>query len=69
MLDIERGKRVVARVAPVAAVDGFPIDRIDAFLAQGPQLAAADRAGMADDARRVRAQLSSSRGRIDPWAS
>ena len=69
VLDIERGKRVVARVTPVAAVDGFPLDRIDALLAQGPQLAAADRAGMADDVRRVRAQLSHSRGRTDPWVS
>lgn len=69
VLDIERGKRVVARVAPVAAADGFPLDRIDALLALGPQLAAADRAGLADDARRVRAQLGNSRGRTDPWVS
>ena len=61
--DIERCKSVVARVAPVAAVDGFPIDRLDAMLAQGPQLAAADRARLADDARKVRAQLSKARNR------
>ncbi len=69
VLGIERGKRVVARVVPVAAVDGFALDRVDALRAQGPQLAAADTAGMAADARRVRAQLSPSRGRTDPWVS
>ena len=68
-LDIERGKRVVARVAPVAVVDGFPLDRLDAMLAQGPQLAAADSASLADDARKVRAQLSKARSRTDPWVS
>jgi hypothetical protein len=69
VLDIKRGKRVVARVAPVAAVDGFPLDRLDAMLAQGPQLAAGDRASMADDTRQVRAQLNKARGRTDPWVS
>ncbi len=69
VLDIERGKRVAARVVPVAAVEGFPLDRLDAMLAQGPQLAAADRTSMADDTRKVRAQLSKARGRTDPWVS
>ena len=69
VLDIERGKRVVARVAPVGAVDGFPLDRLDAMLAQGPQLTAADRAGMADDTRKLRAQMRKARSRTDPWGS
>jgi len=69
VLDIERGKRVVARVAPVAAVEGFPLDRLDALLAQGPQLATAERASMADDTRQVRTQLGKARGRSDPWGS
>ena len=69
VLDIERGKRVVARVVPVAAVDGFPLDRLDAMLAQGPQLATADRASMAEDIRQMRAQSSKARSRTDPWGS
>lgn len=69
VLDIVRGKRVAARVVPVTAVDGFPLDRLDALLAQGPLLVAADRAGLADDARKVRAQLSKARSRSDRWIS
>ena len=69
VLDIERGKRVVARVVPVAAVDGFPLDRLDAMLAQGPQLATADRASMAEDTRQMRAQSSKARSRTGPWGS
>lgn len=66
VLNIERGKRVVARVSPVSAVDGFPIDHLDALLARGPQLDAADRKAMVKDLRAARAQ---SRSRADPWAS
>jgi hypothetical protein len=69
VLDIERGKRVVARVAPVAVGEGFPLDRLDEMLARGPQLAAAERASMADDTGQVRAQLSKARSRTDPWVS
>ena len=66
VLDIERGKRVVARVSPVSAIDGYPIAQLDALLARGPQLDAADRKLMAKDLRAMRAQ---SRSRTDPWAS
>jgi hypothetical protein len=66
VLDIERGKRVIARVSPVAAADGFPIEQLDALLAKGPQLSAADRQSMADDVRTARARLVK---RADPWAS
>jgi hypothetical protein len=66
VLDIERGKRIVARVSPIAAADGFPIDQLDVWLAKGPLLGAADRQAMAKDVRSVRAQLVN---RADPWAS
>ena len=66
VLDIERGKRVVARVSPVSPIDGYPIAHLDALLARGPQLDAADRKMMAKDLRAMRAQ---SRSRTDPWAS
>lgn len=69
VLDIERGKRVVARVSPVAATDGFPIDRLDDLLAQGPQLDAADKGAMARDVRAARTHLASARRKADPWAS
>ena len=69
VLDIERGKRVVARVFPVAAADGFPVNRLDDFLAKGPQLDDADRAAMARDLRAVRTRLGSTRRSGDPWAS
>ena len=36
VLDIERGKRVVARVSPVDFSDGFPLAQLDDFLARGP---------------------------------
>ena len=66
VLDIERGKRVVARVSPVTPSEGYPILQLDALLAAGPQLKPAERASMANDVRSIRAQL---RGRVDPWAS
>ena len=69
VFDIERGKRVVARLSPVSAVDGFPIGQLDAFLAKGPQLDAADQKSMAKDVRAVRTRLPNSRKRADPWAS
>ena len=64
-LDIQRGKRVVARVLPAVASTGFPIDRLDELLAKGPQLTAAERQSMAADVRAQRARLT---GRDDPWA-
>ena len=65
-LDIQRGKRVVARVLPAVASTGFPIDRLDELLAKGPQLTAAERQAMVAD---VRAQRSKLTARDDPWAS
>ena len=66
VLDIERGKRVVARVSPVAAIKGYPIAQLDALLARGPRLNAADRKMMVKDLRAMRAQT---RSRTDPWAA
>ena len=66
VLNIERGKRVIARVSPVSAVDGYPIDQLDALLARGPRLDAADRNAMVKDLRALRAQT---RSRADPWVS
>lgn len=65
-LDIQRGKRVVARVLPAAASHGFPIDQLDDVLARGPQLKSGERMAMAGDVNTVRAKLTSRR---DPWAS
>lgn len=65
-LDIQRGKRVVARVLPAVASDGFPLARLDDFLSKGPQLKVAERQSMAKDVRVLRAGLVS---RDDPWAS
>ena len=65
-LDIQRGKRVVARVLPAVASDGFALDRLDDFLARGPQLSASERQAMAGDLGAVRAQLTVAG---DPWAS
>lgn len=64
VLDIERGKRVIARVSPVALTDGFPIDQLDDFLAKGPQLGA-DRKSMAKDVKAVRTKL---RNRASAWS-
>ena len=65
-LDIQRGKRVVARVLPAVASVGFPIDRLDELLAKGPQLTAAERQSLAADVRTQRSRLTA---RDDPWAS
>ena len=65
-LDIQRGKRVVARVLPAVASDGFALDRLDDFLARGPQLGDDERQAMASDLGAVRSQLSAP---DDPWAS
>lgn len=65
VLDIERGKRIVARVSPAGQADGFPIGQLDDLLSNGPQLSAPDRQAMVTDVRAVRAQL---RSKADPWA-
>ena len=64
-LDIQRGKRVVARVLPAVASNGFPIDQLDDALAKGPQLKTSERLAMAEDVCSVRAGLKT---RADPWA-
>jgi antitoxin (DNA-binding transcriptional repressor) of toxin-antitoxin stability system len=66
VLDIERGKRVVARVSPVSAADGFPVSQLDALFARGPHLDPEDRKAMLKDLRAARTQLPS---RAGPWAS
>lgn len=63
-LDIQRGKKLVARVLPAGTTDGFPIGKLDEMLAKGPQLSAAERQTMANDVAAVRANLAS---RSDPW--
>lgn len=63
-LDIQRGKIIVARVLPAGTTDGFPIDRLDAMLAKGPQLSASERLAMAEDLGAARASLTT---RDDPW--
>lgn len=64
-LDIQRGKRVVARVLPAVASNGFPIDQLDDALANGPQLKASEKLAMAEDVRSVRTSLKTKR---DSWA-
>lgn len=65
-LDIQRGKRVVARVLPAVASAGFPINQLDDFLAEGPQLKPSERAAFADDIRAGRTLMKT---KSDPWAS
>jgi hypothetical protein len=65
-LDIQRGKKVVARVLPVGAPDGFPLTQLDELLAKGPQLSATERRALVSDLSAVRSGLE---GRGDPWAS
>ena len=64
-LEIQRGKRVIARVLPAVASSGFPIDQLDDVLAKGPQLTASERLALAEDIRSVRTGLKS---KSDPWA-
>ncbi len=63
-LDIQRGKKLVARVLPAGKLDGFPIASLDDMLAKGPQLSASERQTMTEDLRAVRANLTT---RTDPW--
>ena len=65
-LDIQRGKRVVARVLPALASDGFALDRLDDFLARGPQLSVSERQAMANDLGAARARMTAAG---DPWDS
>lgn len=78
VLDIERGKRVVARLSPVPRVppvpsvlpvpsvsvsNGFPIAQLADLLAKGALLAA-ERKRMAKDLAAVRSRLVA---KADPW--
>lgn len=63
-LNIQRGKKLVARVLPAGKSDGFPIASLDDMLAKGPQLSASERHAMADDLGAVRANLTT---REDSW--
>ena len=68
ILDIERGKRVIARVSPVPTAsgnDGFPIAQLAGLLAKGALLAA-EQKRMAKDLKAVRSSLGA---RADPWGS
>ena len=64
-LEIQRGKRVIARVLPAVASSGFPIDQLDDVLAKGPQLTSSERLALAEDIRSVRTTLKT---KSDPWA-
>jgi hypothetical protein len=55
---------VIEGTSSVPSADGFPVDKLDDFLANGPQLGA-DRKFMAKDVREVRVKL---RGRAIPWS-
>lgn len=57
VLDIERSKRIVARISPARQADGFPIQQLDDLLGKGPQLSATDKLLMDSDVRAVREQL------------
>ena len=57
VLDIVRGKRIVARVPPVGQPDGVPIAQLDDLLGKGTPLSAVDKLSMASDVRAVREQL------------
>jgi hypothetical protein len=46
----------LTRILSVPPTDGFPLDQLDDFLANGPQLGA-DRKSMVEDVRKVRAKL------------
>ena len=65
VFDISRGKKVVARISPSAAVAGFPITQLDDWLAQAPRLDAGD----ADDwLGELKAQRKRQREKLrDPW--
>lgn len=63
-LEIQRGKKRVARVLPAGLTDGFPISQLDTLLAKGPQLSRAERQSMASELAAVRAGLITPG---DPW--
>jgi antitoxin (DNA-binding transcriptional repressor) of toxin-antitoxin stability system len=64
-LDIARGKKIVARISPVAHQDGYPIETLGQFLASGPTLSAQERRDMANDVKDIRSTV---KAKADPWA-
>lgn len=62
VLDIVRGKRIVARVPPVGQSDGFPIAQLDDLLGKWTQLSAVDKLSMASDVRAVCEQVRTKAG-------
>ena len=65
VFDIERGKRVVAQVVPVARKDGFPIGQLRDLLHSIPSLPASEWQSFAQELRSVRSALKT---KPDPWA-
>lgn len=57
VLDIERGKRIVARVPPVGQPNGVPIAQLDDLLGKWTPLSAAGKLSIASDVRAVREQV------------
>jgi len=64
-LDIQRGKKLVARVLPATATEGFPIAQLDEMLAKMPQISAAERLQWVEDLDSLRTNFSA---RSNPWA-
>jgi hypothetical protein len=54
----------IARTSSTPSADGFPLDQLDDFLANGPQLGA-NRKSMGEDVRKARVKL---RSRVIPWS-
>ena len=64
VFDIERGKRVVAQIIPVAPMDGFPLTQLADLLQSVPSITASDRLNFARDLSSVRGSLKT---KTDPW--
>ena len=67
VLNIERGKRIIAQISPVPAfaiAAGFPIAQLDVLLGKNA-LPTDERLAMAQDLRTLRATLGA---KADPWA-
>ncbi len=71
VLDIERGKRVIARVIPPEATEGFPIEQLGEFFTKGAVLSAAERRSFAKDLQGLRSERVGARDsdrHKSPWA-
>jgi antitoxin (DNA-binding transcriptional repressor) of toxin-antitoxin stability system len=64
--DIKRGAELIAHVTPVRAIQGFPIERLDALLASLPGLNEAERQSFLDD---VQAHEQPFTAEGDAWGS